>query len=742
VANGDDRTVSWVSPSAGRVVQTIAVGNGPAGIAFGAGAVWVVNHADGTLQRLDVRSGTAGPPIPVASSPTGVAVGGGSVWVADQSSGTVVRLEAKSGQITGRVPVGNGPAGLAFGGGYLWIANAPDGTVTRLDPGSGGLEKIAVGKDPEAVVYTDGRVWVADELGGALVRIDARSLSVKHVSVGSDPHALAGKGGRLWVAALGSAATHRGGTLELAVDKTLTSVDPSSYYYAYVGPAFFLPNWQVAEITNDGLVAYRKVGGVAGGSIVPDLATALPQPGNGGRSYTFQLRRGIRYSNGRRLRASDFRYGAERQFRAGSQGTLFTFDTLVGGAACLRRPKSCSLKKGIATDDAAGTVTYRLVRPDPAFLYKLALPFGDAVPPGSPTLKSQRPLPATGPYKVARWVVGKELLLVRNPYFHQWSAEAQPDGYPDRLHWMLRVPAEREVTLVEHGKADVMLERTPPDRFAELQTRYASQSHLYFFPVTPFFFLNTRVPPFDRVEARRAVSFALDRNRIVEIQGGPLVARPACQILPPNEPGYRPYCPYTIHPTPSGTWVGPDLRRARALVAASGTKGMRVSVWAESNLSYSMQQGRYLVGLLNQLGYRAGLKVVPTAEAYFTSVDDSRKRAQAGSWAWLQDYPNPIDFLLPTLSCRSFVADDANNLNVAEFCDRRISRKIDEAAALQQTDPSRATALWAKLDRELTDLAPWAVTALRGQIDLVSARVGNYQHSPQSGILIDRLWVK
>jgi len=140
--------------------------------------------------------------------------------------------------------------------------------------------------------------------------------------------------------------------------------------------------------------------------------------------------------------------------------------------------------------------------------------------------------------------------------------------------------------------------------------------------------------------------------------------------------------------------------------------------------------------------YRASLKTVRTDKDYFTSVDDSRNRAQAGSWAWIQDYPNPIDFFLPILSCRSFLPGDPDNLNAAEFCDRKISREIDQISAIQQSDPSRATALWAKLDREVTDLAPWAVTALRGQIDLVSARVGNYQHSPQSGILIDRLWVK
>ena len=93
-------------------------------------------------------------------------------------------------------------------------------------------------------------------------------------------------------------------------------------------------------------------------------------------------------------------------------------------------------------------------------------------------------------------------------------------------------------------------------------------------------FLNTRLAPFDRLDVRRALNYAADRAAAVRVTGGPDVARPTCQILPPHFPGYRPYCPYTAHASTSGIWTAPDLAKARALVARSGTRGMKITVWS------------------------------------------------------------------------------------------------------------------------------------------------------------------
>ena len=161
--------------------------------------------------------------------------------------------------------------------------------------------------------------------------------------------------------------------------------------------------WQMLSMTNDGLVGYRRVGGLAGDQLVPDLATALPVPADGGKTYTFRLRAGIRYSTGALVRPEDFRRAIERVFmidkKQGNPAIPPFYAGIVGAGQCERTPGPCNLARGIVADDAAGTVTFHLTAPDPEFLYKLAFSWAYAVPPGMPDHQiSASQLPATGPY--------------------------------------------------------------------------------------------------------------------------------------------------------------------------------------------------------------------------------------------------------------------------------------------------------------------------------------------------------
>src|SRR5262249_9204547 len=159
------------------------------------------------------------------------------------------------------------------------------------------------------------------------------------------------------------------------------------------------------------------------------------RPADGGRTYTFTLRQGIRYSSGALVRASDIRRGIQRQLLIGPAASYY--DGILGAQACQQHPKRCDLSAGILTDDAAGTVTFRLARADPAFLYKLALPPVAPAPPGDPDHAISRApfLPGTGPYMISQVKPGKSMTLVRNPYFRQWSYAAQPGGYPSVIRY-------------------------------------------------------------------------------------------------------------------------------------------------------------------------------------------------------------------------------------------------------------------------------------------------------------------
>jgi peptide/nickel transport system substrate-binding protein len=725
VADGLDGTVSRIDRRASRVVQRIAVGHQPRAVAVGAGSVWVANAGDRTISRIDAKSGKRVATIASGADGQALAVGLGAVWAVDQSTDTVVKVDPAVERVAKTIPVGAGADAIAVAFGSIWVANGLSGTVSRIDVRGGVSATVDVGGDPIGLAAAAKRLWIADGSNRRIDAIDpASDRIVRKVPIGSRPVAITGAGSALWVSVEAPPEAHRGGTLRV-------TLPPGGFLGAPLDPALaFSPaGWSILTMTGDGLVTFLRSGGSEGAQIVPDLATSIPIPRDGGTSYTFQLRRGIHYSNGASVSPADFRFALERVFRLHSPGADF-YGGIVGAAACARRPRRCDLSRGILVDPGSSTVTFRLARPDPEFLDKLALPFADAVPAATtPADKAVAHLPGTGPYRFAQATPHKRAVLVRNPHFREWSHAAQPLGFPDRIEFAAPQPLAHAARAIERGKADAMsVFGSPARRLAELETQYASQLHVHPYAEVHYVFLNTRLAPFDDIRVRRALNYALDRTRIVRLHGGRQVAQPTCQLLPPLLPGYRPYCPYRR-----------DLARARRLVAASGTRGAHVTLWTPEAEPFRSEL-EYVASVLRQLGYRVTLTAVDTA-VYYQRVADSRRRAQAGEWSWIADYPAASDFL-ELVRCSAFRPNSAGNSNVPELCDRTLDTLISRAQALELTNPQRANDVWAQADRRVTDLAAFAPLYVARAVDFVSRRVGNYQFSPQWGALLDQLWVR
>jgi len=740
VVNSLDGTVSRIDPGTNTVVQSIPVGGGPRGILYAAGSVWVANTGDGTITRIDPESGRPTTLLQVAA--TELAFGAGTLWASQRAAGQVVRIDPTTGkQVFAPIHVGNGPTGITFGHGAAWVANSLDGTVSRIDPKTNSVTAaVLTGNGPDAVAVDPRGIWVSNQFDGNVVRIDpGRDQVAQRVSVGSRVSGLAMSGDAVLVAVPHSGAGHRGGTLVLRTNgprkkgdvDSIDSIDSALSLYTYVSP--------LLRMTGDGLTAFNQVSGLAGTQPVPDLATSLPAPTDRGRTYTFQLRPGIRYSNGRPVQATDFRSTFERFYALGSPVT--DYDGIVGGAQCRKHPKRCDLSRGIVADDRAHTVAFHLTRPDPNFLYKLAQPFAYVLPGGTPRRPAgTHPLPATGPYMIATYRPRRLLRFIRNPFFHEWSRAAQPDGYPDRIDIRIAGTADEAIRDVVDGKADVVRLTKPwtPSQLSRLELQHASQIHSDPRWNLQALFLNTRVPPFNRLDARRAINLAVDRAAATSAWGGPNVAEPTCQLLPPNFPGYRPYCPYTAGSTKSGNWTAPDLAKAKALVARSGTRGMKVTVWAWSQAKGFNQVA---VKVLRSLGYRVAVKPV-VGDRYWGAVGDSRNRAQIGFTGWALGYPDPGAFLAQVFSCAAFLPGDPDNLNPSAFCDPGIDRQMRRAQAEELSDTTGSRARWQRVDREITDAAPWVPLMVTKDVNFLSKRVGNYQYSPANGMLIDQLWVR
>ena len=731
VANSGDGTVSRINAAAGTVVQTIQVGNVPDAIASGPSGIWVADQGDATVDRIDPATGNVTMRgIQVGGFPDGIAVGPDAVWVANGEDGTVTRIDPATGQPSGPVPVGSGPKGIAITPGAVWVANSLDLTVQRLDPATGRVTAtIGVGDGPGAIAVASDGVWVSDEFDATLDRIDPHTNQVSQViSVGSTPMGIAAAGSGIWVAARPfAAARHSGGTLT-EVSKVLPERDPAQADDPTGTPAL--------ATVYDGLVAFRKADGALGDTLIPDLAVTLPRPADGGTTYTFTLRRGIRYSNGALVRGSDFRRGIQRQLSFGANPAYY--EGILGAQACAQQPRRCDLNAGIVTNDAAGTVTFKLGQADPDFLYKLAKIMTAPAPPGAPGhLIDRAPfLPGTGPYMISQYRPDSSLTLVRNPYFRQWSYAAQPAGYPDVIRFEQMADPQQQQSAVAAGRADLVDISGNGQPYPPLAVQYPTRVHSGLKLLNWYLFLNTRQPPFTSLKARQAINYAIDRARFIQFLGFPEAA-PTCQLLPVGSPSYQPYCPYTAGPK-DGVWHGPDLATGVRLARESGTTHVPVTVWN----FLGQPVGAYLVDLLRQLGYQATVRNV-TPEQSFAAAGSSSRKVQIGILGWGPDFPTASDFFLPLLTCRSFYQNPASTSNLAEFCDPHADQLASEAQAAQQTDPAAARNLWARIDRIVTDQAPFVPILSVSTAVFVSARVGNYQESPYYyGPLLDQIWIQ
>lgn len=335
------------------------------------------------------------------------------------------------------------------------------------------------------------------------------------------------------------------------------------------------------------------------------------------------------------------------------------------------------------------------------------------------------PVPGTGAYMFTEYDPNKGLKLARNPNFKQWSADAQPDGYVDGLEYTFGLTDEAAVTAVQNKQADWMFDDIPADRLAEVSSKNAKQLHVH--PLAAFYYaaLNVNIAPFDNEKARLALNYALDRNALVKIWGGPQLAVPTCQVLPKDFPGHEDYCPFVT----DAKKFTPNMAKAKELMKESGiAPGTEVTVITEDKTGWK-NMGAYVQDVLNQLGFKASLKPLSHSVEY-TYINNSNNKAQISLTDWYQDYPAPADFLNILYSCSGFHPGSDSSPNIAGFCDKGIDAKMAEAMTTAITDPVKANKLWADVDKAVVDKAPVAAFFNPKKVEFVGANVGNYVFHP------------
>ncbi len=516
----------------------------------------------------------------------------------------------------------------------------------------------------------------------------------------------------------GGGGVHNGGTLKGGIPDDPDHLD--------TGISYAVEGWELLEATNNGLLTFKKVSGAGGSDVVPDIATAMPAVTDGGRTYTFHLHPGVMFSPpvSRAVKPSDFQYAIERLFHVGSPGVGFY--TIIQGADAYAAHKAAHIS-GIVANDKAMTITFHLTHPDGAFLDIMAMPFAFAVPKGMPykdiSTDSQWRI-ATGPYMVKTYVPKQQIVLVRNPNFHQWSPNS-PNGHLNEVDITIGITPEQAVNETIDGQLDWYMEAVPPDRLTQLKAQYPSQVHLYPRNNVTYFSMNERLAPFNKLAVRQAVNYGIDRAALVKIFGGQ--GTPTETVLPPgfgtayHEPNLYPH----------------DVAKAKQLIQQAGAEGAPVQIWT-TNADPAPQAAQYLAGVLSQIGLNVtGVRTIADS-VYWDELLNQKTDPQIAFNHFDQDYPEGEDFIDTLLNGANIV--NVGNNDTSNTNDPVLNRMIDQTK-LMPLGAAR-NAMWAKIDNLFMQRdAGWAPFIHLEQPTFVSSRLHGLVFDGSYFELIPEMWL-
>jgi peptide/nickel transport system substrate-binding protein len=516
----------------------------------------------------------------------------------------------------------------------------------------------------------------------------------------------------------GGGGVQNGGTLKAGIPDDPDHLD--------TGISYAVEGWELLEATNNGLLTFKKVSGAAGSDVVPDIATAMPAVTDGGRTYTFHVHPGVMFSPpvSRAVRPSDFQYAIERLFHVGSPGVGFY--TIIQGADAYAAHRAAHIS-GIVANDKAMTITFHLTHPDGAFLDIMAMPFAFAVPAGTPSKDistDARWRIATGPYMVKTYVPKQQIVLVRNPNFHQWSPNS-PDGHLNEVDITIGITPEQAVNETIDGQLDWYMEAVPPDRLTQLKAQYPSQVHLYPRNNVTYFSMNERLAPFNKLAVRQAVNYGIDRNALVKIFGGQ--GTPTETVLPPgfgsayHEPNLYPH----------------NLAKAKQLVQQAGAVGAPVQVWT-TNAAPAPEAAQYLASVLSSIGLKVtGVRTIDDS-VYWDELLNEKTDPQIAFNHFDQDYPEGEDFIDTLLNGRNIV--NVGNNDTSNTNDPVLNQMIDQTKTMP-LGPAR-NAAWARIDNLFMQRdAGWAPFIHLEQPTFVSSRLHGLVFDGSYFELIPEMWV-
>jgi peptide/nickel transport system substrate-binding protein/oligopeptide transport system substrate-binding protein len=509
----------------------------------------------------------------------------------------------------------------------------------------------------------------------------------------------------------------QGGDIVVTYKDDITTLDPA-IGYDWV-------NWSMIKSLYSRLMDYAP----GTPNPIPSLAESFTVSPDG-LTYTFKLHKGVKFSNGREVVASDVKYSIERAVDPKTQGPGAGFFGAIKGFEDETAGKVTTLS-GIETPDAL-TVVFNLSRPDATFLHVLAINFASVVPKEAVEAAAgdfgKKPV-GSGTFILKDWTIGQQLVFERNKdYFVK--------GVPYVDSFKVEVGQEPLVALLrlEKGEVDIAGDGIPPAKFLEIKNSPDGAKMIVDGEQlnTGYVTLNTKVKPFDNVKVRQAVNMAINKERITRILNGR--ATPANQPLPPLMPGYD----------KSFTGYAFDVAKAKALLAEAGyADGFETTLYAtntdpQPRIAQAIQQDLAAIGVKAEVRTLAQANVISAG-----GTEGEAPMIWSGGMAWIADFPDASNFYGPILGCAGAVP---GGWNWSWYCNRDLDKRA--VAADSMSDPAKAaerTAAWGKIFTDIMADAPWIPVINERRVVAKSLRMGgadNIYIDPTRVINYDAIYVK
>lgn len=486
-----------------------------------------------------------------------------------------------------------------------------------------------------------------------------------------------------------------GGDIVITYKDDVATLDPAIGYD--------WQNWSMIKSLFDGLMDYEP--GTT--TLRPGLADSY-ELSDDGLAYTFHLRPGVKFHNGREVTAEDVKYSLDRVTDPKTQSPGAGFFGSIKGYAEAAAGTAQGLA-GVTVVDPM-TVKIELSRPDATFLHLMALNFASVVPKEAVEASGadfgKQPV-GTGAYRLREWVIGQRVVFEKNP--DHWRA-----GLPYLDSITFEIGQEPVVALLrlQNGEVDVPGDGIPPAKFQEVMAdpeqaaRVVEGGQLH----TGYVTMNVTTPPFDKPEVRRAVNMALNKERIVQMINNRAV--PASQPLPPSMPGYT--ADYAGYPH--------DVEAAKKLMADAGlSDGIDTELYVMNTdpnprIAQAIQQD------LSQIGIRAEIRALAQANVIEAGGNGSAPMIWSGGMAWIADFPDPSNFYGPILGC---AGAEAGGWNWSKYCDANLDAAAAAADAMAGADQAEARLkAWSDVYMKVMEDAAWAPVFNEQRFTMKSPRMG------------------